>query len=129
MSPLLPRQNYVWSDVHIETIKGTAADYDGQVACNCTILKGRVKRGPGRGRPTFRVRAHFDLEALRAYPQAVAYVTEEGLAAVQECAESLKSKPLTDEEMIAMLSPDGCKFTNIHGDSGVVVNVENGDDV
>lgn len=112
--------NPVRSDVHIETIKGTAGDYDGQVACNCTILKGRVKRGPGKGQPTFRVRAHFDFETLRSNPLAVAHVTEEGLDTLQGCVESLRAEPLADEEMIAMLSPAGHKFTNIHGDSGVV---------
>lgn len=73
----------VGTHVHIAGFK---ADFDGQVACNCTILKGRVKRGPGKGRPTYRVKSYFDLESFRkewnrtrnkAFPMAMT-VTEEG---------------------------------------------------
>lgn len=124
MSRLLPKQTFAWSDAHIETIKGTGGDYDGQVAYNCTILKGRVKRGPGKGRPTFRVVNYFDLEAFgkvwnqtrnKAFPMAMA-VTDGGLGAIKDLAESLRPQPLTAEKMNALRSPG----RRIHVDSGEV---------
>lgn len=100
---------HVRPDFHIETIKGMAADYDGQLACNCTILKGRVKRGPGKGRPTYRVKSYFDLEAFgqkwnqtrnKAFPMAMT-VTNEGLGEVGVVKK--ESTVLTDEEFLDFL--------------------------
>lgn len=97
----------VVSYVHIPGFK---ADFDGQVACNCTILKGRVKRGPGKGRPTYRVKSYFDLESFRkewnrtrnkAFPIAMT-VTEEGEVGVVK----KESAVLTDEEFLDFLKGD-----------------------
>lgn len=92
-------------DVHIA---GLSADYDGQVACNCTILKGRVKRGPGKGQPTFRVVNYFDLESFgkewnrtrnKAFPMAMTVTDEVGVV-------KKESAVLTDEEFLDFLKGD-----------------------
>lgn len=49
----------------IEMIKGAGGDYDGQVACSCKILKGRVKRGPGKGRVFVKRIGYYDLESFK----------------------------------------------------------------
>lgn len=91
----------------------TVADYEGQVAYNVKILKGRVKRGPGKGQLVFQTLNRFDIEAFtkewnktrnKAFPMAMT-VTDKGLGIVQDLAESLRPQALTTEKMNAPRSP------------------------
>lgn len=93
------------SDVHIADFK---ADHDGQVAYNCTILKGRVKRGPGKGQPVYRVRNYAGL--------VMTHGRDEDLMAVKGRRVSLMSTHGGHRYP----SSEGDKFTDLYGGKGVI---------